>query len=139
MSHEVAVKRIRRAGYTGLAYAALQLLALPFLLSHTSTGWTINWDTLFEVGITVGLSVATLSLYFIPTCLLGFDGLWRVGGCLWALVQVAMAPGGEPLANRWRWFLSTVLVLPFAVMWIRGALAAQSFAGRKDKIVDQVT
>lgn len=139
LAREVAARRMRVAGYTGVAYAALQLYALPFLLVHGPTGWTVNWETFVSVAITLIVSIATIRYYFIPACLLGVEGILRVGMFIWAFYDVATMPGGEPLSASWRWLLGTALALPFAVIWIRGALAAHSLAGRKVVVVDRAT
>jgi hypothetical protein len=120
-----ARRRIRHAGYAALLFAAYLLLVMPIPLHHASGGvaWVVEWITVVQVSASLLLAVMALRGGALAGAVLGAYGVYRVALFGLALVQVL---DGTAATVPWgpAWVLVATLLVPFAVIWIRGGLAA---------------
>lgn len=116
-------RALRASARATFAFALFELWALPAPL-HRNAGngaWVVESATILQVAITVALAVFLRRGSRAAGALTGLYGAWRMG---WALVAVVSVPAGtwqrfgEPT-----WVIGQLIVLPFAVFWVRGGLA----------------
>jgi hypothetical protein len=120
-----ARRRIRQAGYAALVFAAWKLLVLPMPLHHAPGGaeWIIEWTTVAQVSVSALLAVLALRESALAGAILGAYGTFRLALFALALVRVL---DGTAASIPWgpAWVLVATLIVPFAVFWVRGGLAA---------------
>jgi hypothetical protein len=119
-----ARRRIRHAGYAALLFAAYLLLVLPMPLHRVPGGvaWIVEWMTVVQVSASLLLGIMALREGALAGAVLGAYGVYRVVLFGLALVRVL---DGTAAAVPWgpAWVLVATLLVPFAVLWIRGGLA----------------
>jgi hypothetical protein len=120
-----ARRRIRHAGYAALLFAAYLLLVLPMPLHHApgDMPWAVEWVTIAQVGLSLLLAVLALRGVALAGAVLGVYGVYRIALFALAIVRVL---DGTAASIPWgpAWVLVAVVLVPFAVFWIRGGLAA---------------
>lgn len=120
-----ANRRIRQAGYAALVFAAYLLLVLPMPLHHApgDATWIVEWMTIAQVSAALFLAVMALRESTLAGAVLGAYGVYRIALFVLAVVRVL---DGTAASIPWGpgWVLVATVLVPFAVFWIRGGLAA---------------
>jgi hypothetical protein len=113
-------RALRASAWATIAFALLSAWALPMPLRRGEGGaWVIEAATVLQLAVVIAAAVLLWRGNRVAGALVGLYGAWRIGGVLAALVAIptGRAPGGPA------WLLSQLVIVPFAVFWIRGGLA----------------
>lgn len=116
-------RALRASAWATFAFALFQLWALPAPLYRDaeSGAWVVSSGTLVQVAVSVAATVLLRRGSRVAGALVGLYGAWRVGWALVALISVLTGTWGR--FGSPAWVLGRVIVVPFAVFWIRGGLA----------------
>jgi hypothetical protein len=84
--------------------------------------WAVEWVTIAQVGLSLLLAVLALRGVALAGAVLGVYGVYRIALFALAIVRVL---DGTAASIPWgpAWVLVAVVLVPFAVFWIRGGLA----------------
>lgn len=117
-----APRALRASVYATFAYAVLQMWFLPALVHRDAGGWTWEPSTLLQVGLSLVVAVLIWRGSRIAAGVAAAYGAWRLGllatAVVWVLNGKAAAMDSGPA-----FVVAQVVVLPFAVFWVRGGLA----------------
>ncbi|MGH7648869.1 MAG: hypothetical protein ACREND_12180 [Gemmatimonadaceae bacterium] len=120
---EKSLRQIRTAGWAAVAYAVLQLLALPAVVWRADGHWTWAPTTALEILPTIVLAWFALRRSRLAALILGAYAVYRVSLFGLAVIRVL---DGTAATTQWAsaWVFGTVVALPFAIFWLRGGIAA---------------
>lgn len=118
-----ALRQIRTAGWAAVAYAGLQLLALPAVVWRVDGHWTWAPTTALQILPTIVLAWLALRGSRLAALILGAYSVYRVSLFGLAVVRVL---DGTAAKTQWgpAWLFGTMIALPFAIFWLRGGIAA---------------
>jgi hypothetical protein len=111
------VRAIRQAAWAAVGYAVFQALALPAPITITSSGWQFHIWTLLELSLTAGLAVGLFMGRLLALLIASIIGVYRLallGRATYMLYHVGATDEQTAL------FLQNLVLMPFAVLWIRG-------------------
>jgi hypothetical protein len=111
-------RRVRSAGYAGLAWTFFQLTVLAVSGGDNAWAWQ---PLLINVLPPLLLTIALLRGSLVAAVLLGVYGLYRVVSCLMVFARLLT---GTAAGNYDGLVGETVVVLVFALFWVSGGLAA---------------
>mgnify|MGYP006143602343 CR=1 FL=1 len=115
-------RALRASAYAAFAYASLQIWFLPAPLHRDGGRWVWEPATLLQVALTLAVAVLTWRGSEIAAGVAAAYGAWRLGllavAVVWVLNGKAAAMDSGPV-----FVFSQVIVLPFAVFWVRGGRA----------------
>jgi hypothetical protein len=115
-------RAVRASAYAAFAYALLQVWFLPAAVHRDAGRWVWEPVTLLQIGLTLAVAVLTWRGSEIAAGIAAAYGAWRVGLVALAVVQVldgtAAARENGPAV-----VIAQLVVLPFAIFWLRGGLA----------------
>jgi methyl coenzyme M reductase alpha subunit len=117
-----APRALRQSAYAAFAYAVLQMWFLPALIHRDADGWTWEPWTLLQVGLTLIVAVLIWRGSEVAAGIAAAYGVWRLGLAVLAVVSV-LNGRAVLVENGPAWVLSQLVVLPFAIFWLRGGLA----------------
>jgi hypothetical protein len=115
-------RALRASAYAAFAYALLQIWALPAPLHRDAGRWVWEPATLLQVALTLAVAVLTWRGSEVAAGVAAAYGAWRLGLLAVAVVWVLNGKAGA-MDSGPAFVLSQVVVLPFAVFWVRGGLA----------------
>jgi hypothetical protein len=116
-------RRIHASGWAAIAYGVFLLLTLPAVVWRVDGHWIWEPTTALQVLLTVLLGWFALRGSRVAALVLGAYAVYRVALFVLAVVRVLDGTAATmPLGPEW--VLGTMVALPFAIFWLRGAIAA---------------
>ncbi|HEX6807028.1 MAG TPA: hypothetical protein VF118_03510 [Gemmatimonadaceae bacterium] len=117
-------RRIRLSGWAALAFAAFLLAVAPTFHSGPDGGTVVEWATIAQAVVILGVGVAAVRQSLLAGAVLGLWGIYCAG--VFGLAVVLVLAGREQTTMGPAWVMSTTIRVPFAVCWVIGGLAALS-------------